>query len=1107
MSLLLVVIATISLSQAQVTTSSVVGLVVDAKGETLPGANVVATHEPSGTRYGAVSNLDGRFTIPNMRIGGPYTIQVSFIGYQAASYGNVVLRLGEPFSLSITLNDDSTELGEVIISGARSSEFDSNKTGTSTNISSKQLTDLPQINRSVTEFTRLTPQASGTSFAGRDSRYNNLQVDGANFNNGFGLSGNPLPGGNAQPISLDAIEQITVNIAPFDVTQSGFTGAGINAVTRSGTNTFTGSAYYFTKNQDLQGKKIEDNELEPVDAGTKNFGFRLGGPIIKNKLFFFVNAERENETGANASGTNLWRASENGVADAENNVTRVRRSEMDAVQSHLRNTWGYDPGRYEGYANEAEQHNTKFLARIDWNISDKHKLAVRYNQVVGISNQLTNGSSGPRPRTSNDANRVSQNSMSFENSNYGFENSVRSLTAELNSYFSPKISNQFLFTYSKIQDVRTTPNSQLFPMIDIWDAGRGDGNKNYISAGTELFSYNNDVINDNFSFINNLTYTEGRHTFTAGAAFEVQKFGNSFTRMGTSYYRYASVEDFLTTGKPGEVAPIMFGLTYPYEGQETYSRVNFGLASIYAQDKYAVNDQLTLTLGLRAELPIYMNELTPNESINDLTLLDPAGQPKNYDSGNWPKSRVMISPRFGFNYDVSGDRSFIVRGGTGIFTGRIPFVWLTNMPTNAGVLQNTIEPGSYAEVAPWIGNVTFQPERYYYVNNPPAGAENVFISSPKGGAPGSFALVDTDFRMPSVWRSSLGADYQLGNSPFVLTTDLLYTKDINGVFQFGANRKDSPNKMNYVEGDDREITLKSSDIQYNSAVGANNATILTNTDLKGYAFSATVGVLVPDFRGLSGSIYYTYSEAKEVSANSGSSANSAWGASPNINSPNEQMLNISNFAVPHRVVANLAYRIEYANNFATSVGVYYNGSNQGRFSYIYGNDFNGDGINADLLFLPENTSSLNFKDIPGSNGSSPITAAQQAAAFDKFVAGNDLEQYRGQYVPRNAFVTPWLNRFDVRVLQDIFTNIGERRNTIQLSLDIVNFGNLLNSDWGIQQNLNGSQNLLTRTERNATQTPTFNMNRVSGELPTTPYQNASNFGTTWSMQFGLRYIF
>ncbi len=1104
MSLVLVIIATISVSQAQVTTSSVVGLVVDAQGETLPGANVVATHVPSGTRYGAVTNLDGRFTIPNMRIGGPYTIQVSFIGYQSASYSDIVLRLGDPYSITATLTDDSTELGEVIVSAARSSEFDSNKTGTSTSISTKQLTDLPQINRSVTEFTRLTPQANGTSFAGRDARYNNLQVDGANFNNGFGLSNNPLPGGNSQPISLDAIEQISVNIAPFDVTQSGFTGAGINAVTRSGTNTFTGSAYYFNKNQSLQGKKIGDNELEAVDAATHNFGFRLGGPIIKNKLFFFVNAERELNTGANASGANLWRASTDGVSDPENNISRTTVTDLEAVRNHLINVWDYDPGRYQGFANEAEQASTKLLARIDWNINDKHKLAVRYNQVVGTSAQITNGTSGPRPRTPFPAGqRVGPNSMAFENAAYSFENTVRSITAELNSYFSPKVSNQFLATYSKIQDTRTTPGSE-FPFVDIWDGGRGDGDMNYMTFGTELFSYNNDVINDNLSFINNLTYTEGRHTFTAGAAFELQKFGNSYVRLGTSYYRYASVEDFLTTGTANEVAPSMFGLTYPYEGQETYARVNFGLASLYVQDKFAVNDQLTLTLGLRAELPIYMNELTPNPSINELTLLDRNYNPKNYDSGSWPDSKVMLSPRFGFNYDVMGDRSLIVRGGTGVFSGRVPFVWLTNMPTNAGVLQNNVEPGSYEEVAGWIGNVSFQPEKYYWLNNPPEGAEDVFIKNPTEGAPSSFALVDTDFKMPMVWRSSLGADYQLGDSPFMLTADLLYTRDINGVFQFGANRAISPDKMNSA-GDDREVVLPGSSVAYNPAMGANNATILTNTDVKGHAFSATIGLSVPEYNGLSGSVFYTYSAAKEVSSNSGSNASSAWGASPNINSPNDQRLNISDFALPNRIVGNLSYRVEYANRLATTVGVYYTGGNQGRISHTYGNDLNGDGITADLLFIPSNTSELNFVDIV-SDGNVVYTAAQQRAAFDKYVADNDLEQYRGGYVPRNATIMPWLSRFDVRVLQDLFTNIGNRRHTLQLSLDAVNFGNLLNKDWGVQQTTNGAQNLLSRSGA-VSANPNYVMNRVGGELPTSPYQNVSNFSTTWSMQIGLRYIF
>jgi hypothetical protein len=1060
-----------------------------------------------------------------MRVGGPYSIEVSFIGFQSQNYSGIILKLGEPYSMDVVLGDSATELEQVVVTGRSSDEFNSSRTGTATNVSNEQLTSLPQISRSVTEFTRLTPQANGNSFAGRDSRYNNLQIDGANFNNAFGLSGGSLPGGNSQPISLDAIEEITVNIAPYDVTQSGFTGAGINAVTRSGTNSFSGSAYGFYRDQDYQGRRIGDVELEAVEAATRNYGFRLGGPIIRNKLFFFVNAEREEDTGANASGANLWRASADGVADPTNNITRVRVSDLEAVRNHLINQWGYDPGRYEGYANEAEQYSTKFLARIDWNISDKHKLAVRYNQVIGISNQLANNASGPRPRSGGGNNpaayRVSQNSMTFENGNYGFENTVRSLTAELNSYFSSNLSNQFLATFSRIQDKRTTPSSQLFPFVDIWDGGgiledgsKDPGNSNYMSFGTELFTFNNDVVNNNFSAINNLTYAEGNHTFTLGAAFEIQNFGNSYTRMGTSYYRYASVEDFLSTGTSNEVAPTMFGLTYPYEGQETYARVNFGLASLYFQDRFAVSDNFDLTLGLRAELPIYLNELTPNRSIDEITLINQHGMPTNYNSGEWPNSRLMVSPRFGFNYDVLGDRSLVLRGGTGVFSGRVPFVWLTNMPTNAGVLQNTIEPGSYEQVSGWINNITFQPERYYYVNNVPAGAEDVFISSPTGGAPGSFALVDQDFKMPMIWRSSLGVDYTIPGTPLLLTADLLYTRDINAVFQFGANRIRSGNRMDYGSsgeigdyGDTREFFEPGQSTAYNPVMGGNNATVLTNTDIKGHSFSGTFGLTIPDYNGLSASLYYTYSAAKEVSANSGSSANSAWGASPTINSPNDQMLHISNFAIPHRIVGSLNYRIEYARSLATTVGVFYNGSHQDRFSYIYGNDINNDGVNADLIYLPKNTGDLPLVDVV-EDGAVVFTSQQQRAALDAFIAQNGLEDFRGQYIPRNQFLMPWLNRFDVRVLQDIFTNIAGNRNTLQLSVDIINFGNLLNNGWGVQQNLNGAQNLLSRTTPTpAGGIPSLNMARISGSFPSSPFQNASNFNTTWSMQVGVRYIF
>jgi len=1083
---------------AQVTTSSVQGVIAPAAGGT-----VTATHIPSGTVYTGSVNSSGSFTLSNMRVGGPYKIEITKAGETPLIYEEVYLELGQPFVLNQKSSDNikTTEISEIVLSGTR--KTNTNKNGAATNVGLKQIQELPQTTRSITEFTRLTPQANGNSFAGRDARYNNLQIDGANFNNGFGLSSNPLPGGGtAQPISLDAIQEISVNIAPFDVTQSGFTGAGINAVTKSGTNTFHGSLYGYFNGKELNGWKINGEKIDKVSGAKITNGLTVGGPLIKNKLFFFVSGEREIATGANASGANLWKASQDGVANAAENISRVKESDLIAVRNHLINVWGYDPGRYQGYADEAEQKGDKFLARLDWNINAKHKLAVRYNMLKAESDALANGTSGPSPRSS--WNRVSDRAMTFENGNYGFENTVQSITAELNSTFTSKLSNKFLFTYSKIQDKRTTPSDRLFPFVDIWDGSETGGN--YISFGTELFSYLNDVINNNYSFINNLTYTAGKHTLTGGVAFEMQKFGNSYTRMGTGYYRYKSVADFLTTGTPGEVAPIMYGITYPYEGQETYSRINFGLASAYIQDRFNVTDKFNFTLGLRAELPLYLNDLTANPSIDALELLDVNGNPTHYSSGEWPKSKVMLSPRFGFNYDVMGDRSLIIRGGTGIFTGRVPFVWLTNMPTNAGVLQNTIEPGSYAAVAPWIGQIRFQPnDIYYYVNNPVYYTDGngnqvtPFISSPKEGAPSSFALVDRNFKMPSVWRSSLGIDYKIPNTPLTFTSDFLYSKDVNAVFQFGANRKTSTEKMTYG---DRVYYPNAASYTYNNAIGANSATVLANTDVKGYAFSATGGFTLNSWHGLSGSAFYTYSEAEEVTANAGSSASSAWSGSLTVNSPNEQVKNISNFALPHRVVANISYTIKN-----TTIGIFYSGASQGRYSYYYSNDVNGDGIANDLMYIPENTADMKFANI--TSGSTVLfTADQQREAFDKFIADNDLEKYRGKVVPRNAFLLPWVNRFDVRLSQTLFNNMATKGDKVQITLDVINFGNLLNSDWGIQDYTVSSYGaaILGRSG-SLSPDPTFTMLRDGNNLATKPYRPASTTATTWSAMLGFKYSF
>ncbi len=1093
---------------AQVTTSSINGKITDSKGEELPGATVYATHEPSGTRYGTASTETGNYVFPNVRVGGPYKITVSYIGFAEFTQTGIIAELGTPTAVNIVLRDDNTALQEVLVSAAASG-FAGERTGAATAINATTLRNMPTVSRSITDFTRLTPQSNGNSFGGRDGRYNNFQVDGANFNNGFGLNDDPLPGGGG--LSIDAIEEIQVNIAPFDVRQSGFSGAAINAVTRSGTNTFHGSVYGFLRNQDLQGVRARDFKAARPDAAAKTIGFRLGGPLIKNKLFFFVNAEQIVNTGASAGAVNLWRANEgSGEADADNFITRVRRSDMEAVGEHLRNTWNYDPGAYEGYANKAENKTLSFLARIDWNINDRNRLALRYNQTESNSPSLVNPTSGPNPRAAGAYARVSQNSMAFENTMYFTKNLVRSVTAELNSEITPKLSNQFLATYSYIFAGRST-NSSIFPMIDIGD-GQGTNTvyQNYITAGYELFSRNNGVINDNVVVTNNLTLALGKHTLTGGVSFEYQKFGNSYQRMGTSYYRYASVADFLKTGTSEEVAPIQFGLTYPYAGEDPYAPAKYGLPAIYIQDKMEVSDRLTVTAGLRAEIPMFLNTLTPNNEVNQLDLLDVNGNVRRYDSGAWPDTRVMLSPRIGFRYDVNGDRSTILRGGTGIFAGRVPFVWLTNQPSLSGVIQNTIEPGGYSESAPWIGDIRFNPDPLYWLNNTPASAQNVFLKSPTGGVPSTVALVDKEFKMPQVWRTSIGIDHKIKNTPLTITADVLYTKDIQAVYQFGANRKPAVQRMNYA-GDDREFYPNSDSYTYNDQIGGNSLSILTNTS-SGYTVNASAGVTMRPVNGFSGSLFYSTTHGKAISDNPGSNAISAWGNSPTVNNPNDLLLHNATDVLPHRVVGSVSYTKDWARNFGTTVSIFYNGANRGRFSYTYNGDLNGDGIAADLLYVPEEASELNFTDIV-TDGNVIFTAAEQLAAFEAYVSGvKVLNDARGGYVGRNAGLGPWLNRFDFRLLQDIFTNIGKNRHTLQLSVDVLNIGNLLNKNWGVQQTLiAGANNVLRRASVSGEGVPTFTMNTVSVDnktvLPTTPFRYETSTAATWSMQVGVRYSF
>lgn len=612
-------IAIVQAVLAQVTTSALTGKVtLGNTNESVIGATIQVVHVPSGTRYATVTNADGRYTIQGMRVGGPYTIKVSYIGYQPTEISNVTLQLGETYNQNFKMAEDASILGEVVISG-KGSKFTAEKTGASTNISNTQIMNMPTINRSITDIARLSPYSNGMSFAGGDGRSSNFTLDGANLNNNFGLS-DKLPGGGS-PISMDAIDEVQVTIAPYDVRQTNFIGGGVNAITKSGTNTFKGTAYIYYNNENMHGNRVDNEDLgERGKNGTTTYGFTFGGPIIKDKLFFFANAEYSKSPNI----VNRWQASEDGKADATNYISRVPKSDLERVKQFLITKYGFNPGSYTDFP--AEDNNLKLLGRVDWNINNDHHLAVRYNYTRNKTWNAVNRSSSDA-YTRFTASRMSQYGMSYSGSMYAQNNSVMSVSADLNSRFGANMSNQLLFTYSYIDDKRD-PNCSNFPFVDIMAGYEADATgkvtsqilEPYISFGTELFSYNNRVQNKILTLTDNFTYYLGAHKLTAGFTFEHQLANNSYMRGGTGYYRYRSLDDFFNGAAPETVT-----LAYGYNGEKNpTAEVKFAQYGLYLQDEWNVLDNLKLTGGIRFDNIVFNNnDLMENKAI---TALDYGGR-------------------------------------------------------------------------------------------------------------------------------------------------------------------------------------------------------------------------------------------------------------------------------------------------------------------------------------------------------------------------------------------------------------------------------------------------------------------------------------------------
>lgn len=1096
--LLLTLLFCPALIMAQVTTGSVTGTIKTPEGKLLEGATVTLTHKPSGTRYVTLSGKVGSFTVNGVRIGGPYVLVIAYSGFATQTREDFQVSLGEAFDFAIVMNDThATELESVVVKSVKRNAA-AEKSGASTTIDARQLATLPAYSRSISDFTKLTPQSNGgNGFAGRSGYYNNLKVDGANLNNNFGLSTDPLPGGGAQPISLDAFDEISVNIAPVDVRQSGFTGAGINAVTKSGTNEFHGTAFGFYRDQSFNGRNAGDVKLaEAAASSKKNYGFSLGGPIIRNKLFFFVNAEYEDNSGSRIT-SYVPKGSTN-----PGNQSATPLDSMAKLSKYLQDTYGYATGAYDNYPS-AKKYNYKYLAKIDWNINSHHKLTAKYSDFVSNEEPSSiNGTSiiggggfsltGSTSSISSLPNsRMGSRAMTFANSVYGFKHIVRSGTLELNSNFR-NMSNNLLVTVSKIRDTRIT-NSSPFPFVDIFD-GTSTAN-NYLSFGYEPYSYNNDVINNVWNVTNNFNYYAGKHTITAGVSYEYQLVGNMFMPGAQSYYVYNSLNDFIT-----QQAPIYYSYAYsmvPGKSAVYSAELKFGQLGFYAQDEIKVNPKLKITLGLRADRPVYIDKALENPAVTAITFPDKAGNMTRYD-GQWPSSRFNLSPRIGVRWDVLGDKSLIIRGSSGIFNGLNPFVWLTNMPTNSGMYQNSVAlRNTNPNEAAVLADMKFDPKVDAYASKfpPVAGAS----------LPSNVVLIDKNFSFPQVFRTDLAIDKNLG-SGFNLTLEGIITKDINAVVMRNANLKSPTGLVTGPDSRPRYISTAAADRYIYPQISS--AIILENTK-KGYSYALTAQLSKSFSKGFYGSIAYTYTQAKDVTANSGSQAYSIWNANATVGTTNDQELYPSSGVAKHRVISMLSYRFEYANHAATTISLVYEGAPSGNVTYRINGDMNGDGNNQDLMYVPMKATDLNFEQYTSTvNGVVyTFTPQQQAAALDKFINNTPyLSKRRGQYTERNGSVMPWYSNVNARIMQDFFLKVGSHRHTLQVTADVLNLPNLLNKYWGIVQNTTTSQPLAFRNF-DANGAPVYRMQNLNGVLYTQPYQYSYSSASTWSAQVGVRYIF
>jgi hypothetical protein len=1063
-------------AKAQETTSEIQGIVLSGK-TGIAGVTIVAIHEPTGTKYTTSTRQDGRYNFTNVKIGGPYSITASFVGFKTETANEINLTLGQAHRQNFTLTETSNTLKEVVVRSGSDRVFSANRTGGQETINRKLIEGTPTTSRSWRDITKLVPSANGTSFQGISSQLNNITVDGANFNNSFGLASDIGGQTSSNPISLDAIEQIQINTSPFDVKYGGFNGAGINTVTRSGKNQTFGSVYEYFRNKDWQSYDVGSIKLPKQDFTYDLKGFTVGGAIIKNKLFFFINGEQESNT---VPGTPWVAASANNVPNGTT-VSTAKASDLDALATFLKTKYNFDPGPYQGYSYSSG--SKRLTAKIDWNINANNTFTIKYNYLKSFSeippsnSGALNTSIGRRPGVT---------AMPFYGAGYVINNNANVIIAELNTRFSNSANNKLQVGYTQLRDFRSSLSSKTdFPLVDILDGS----NNPFTSFGYEQFTYNNKLNTDVFQLNDVFTKYIGNHEITLGTQNSFKKYANGFSPAFQGVYRFNSLADFYASAE-GTKAAVRYDLSYTLGGGE------FPLVGpkslelgVFLQDKWKIKDNFTVSYGVRADYTQFYNTFLYNPVVDTLTRFYNGIRA---NTGAAPNTAVQISPRIGYNWDVFSDQTLQFRGGTGLFQGAPPFVWISNQASNSGMAL-------FGQITDGTGFV-FSPD------------VNAYRPTLTGGLSRSYNInvADPNYKFPQVWKTTLGADKKLFG--FTITVEATHIRNINatvfqnivlpstGLITLVDGRTRYPSTSVYPNIRVGGVSL-AGNTPGNPAIG--NAIYMTNANV-GYVNTLFVQVQ-RTFKNLFVSAAYNYQEAKDATVN-GSTASTMWGSKPVFNNSNAFTQGYSNNYLPHRFIAQAIYKLEYLKHYSTSFGIFAEVAPNYTTSYIYANDLNNDGFQNDLMYIPRNATEIALTNAPGD------TRTQQElwSQLSWFIDNNPyLSKNRGQIAQRNAVVLPWTGRVDLNITQDVTFNVKGRKQTLRFTADIYNFTNFLSKNLGVYDvpttttplnftgNFRGNMPIFTFPYFNtATRTPLQNS-----------WRHDTGNASRYQVQLGVRYIF